>query len=290
MPVGEFADRVIEDLIGKWNSASNAETLAFEDLSHYRETGELAQVLEKLRIFRPLVEAPRVPALVRAIGRLVPDLSRTTTELWDSERDRALRLVLILIEDRSDPQEIQPLVQEVVQKVDSWPFVVTVVSQCAAMRSVSYYRINAAVNVTLLRNLASERLTRYFIEGNRDIFEELPGRDLPFVVYQWATNWETDTEKNLAPVRDYIMNLIYQTPEYLGKLLSHFRMRTISGQYTEFQFQSFIKAFDPSVISECLARYGDAALATPEAKESAELFQQQYAAYKSGMDVSEKKN
>ncbi|MBI3001622.1 MAG: hypothetical protein HYY46_24675 [Deltaproteobacteria bacterium] len=280
LPTGEFGDRLIEELIEKWNSASDPQDIVYDDLHRYIETGQLVQIFEKLRIFRQLISPVRVPAIVRVLSRLSSDLSLTSTEPWSSERDRASSLLLQLVEDRTDPDEIQPLVQEVVGEATSIPFAVSIVYESGTRGSGSYFHIYEKINIASLRKLACKRLTDYFVEGKRDIFEELSGRDLPFVLYQWATNWNTDDQENRPVVQKYAISLMDSKPEYLGRLLSHFRTRTISGEYSGFDFEAFRKAFDSSVIEVLLSRYGDAALTTPEAKEATELFNKHYAVYK----------
>lgn len=123
-------------------------------------------------------------------------MSGVGVDLWSSERDRAESFLLLLIEDGADPQEIEPLIQEVVRKVDSFPFVVSVVYRCGARGTGSSFRIYEKVNIVALRKLASDRLSKHFIEGNRNIFEELSERDWGIVLYAWGTNWETDSKDN----------------------------------------------------------------------------------------------
>lgn len=67
-------------------------------------------------------------------------------------------------------------------------------------------------------------------------------------------------------------------------------MKTSSGEYSEFEFANFMKIFDPSAIENRLARYGEAALTTPEAREAAELFHKHHAAYKSSLDSTKKES
>jgi hypothetical protein len=65
--------------------------------------------------------------------------------------------------------------------------------------------------------------------------------------------------------------------EYLGQLLRAF-LQTDPLREGD-MFRNFIQLFDPTVINERLDRYGVEALTTPEARQAAQLFRQQFAEY-----------
>ena len=289
IPVGEFADELVEKLFESWKAAPNPESVASEDLRKYRETGHLAALFEKLRIFRNLVSSEQVPAIVRAVYTIAPDLSEVRNDLGETERHRAQRFLLSLIEDRADAEAIEPIIQEIVFKAKSFPFVIGIVYECGTRESGSYFRIYEKVNITSLRKFAAERLSEYYIEGHRDIFTELSAGDLALVLYQWATNWRTDIQDNRLIVQSYVINLIDHKPEYLGKLLYEFRTKYISasGERLTFDYEGFTRVFDPKVIYGSLEQHGEAAVTTPEAKEMAKIFRENFAAQESGQNKSE---
>jgi hypothetical protein len=227
---------------------------------------------------------------VRAVYTIAPDLSDVRIDPWETERYRAQSFLLSLIEDRADAEAIEPIIQEIVFKANSFPFVVGVVYECGTRGSGSYFRIYEKVNITSLRKLATERLSEHYIQGRRDIFTELSGHDLALVLYYWATNWRTDIQDNRLSVQGYVIDIIDRKPEYLGTLLCEFRSKHIStsGEYLTFDYQGFTRAFDSTVIYDRLERYGEAAVTTPEAREMAKLFRDNFAAEKSGQDKSEK--
>ena len=70
--------------------------------------------------------------------------------------------------------------------------------------------------------LASERLHTFFVQGNRNIFAELPEEDWSLVLFHWGTDWMTLSGENRSVVQEYMMGLIDQRPEYLGRLLQCF--------------------------------------------------------------------
>jgi len=278
VPTGEFADEAIERLIDSWNSAEDPEIVAYRSLCQYKEAGQIPPVLEKLRIFRRLISAKQVAALVRAICRIASELSDTAIELWDTERYRAQRFLLSLIEDCADPQEVEPIVQDVVRKVNSFPFLVSFVYECARNTSGDYFHIYEKVNIVSLRRLASERLSKHFIQGKRDIFADHSEADAAHVLYYWATTWRTDAKDNRTIVQNYVLDLIDHKPEYLGALLSGFTSTHISasGKHSTFDYEGFKRAFDPVVFHGRLLQHGDAAVTTPAARDFASVFLERF--------------
>ncbi len=283
IPVGEFADEVVEKLIERWNSARDPVNVVQEDLHQHREVGQLASLFEKLRIFRQLISGERVASIARALCEIAPDLASADIGLGGSERYRAERFILSLINDRVDAELVERIIRDLVARSKSFPFLVEIVDECGNRGSGSYFRIYERVDIASLRKLASDRLSEQFIRGNRDIFTELSGFDLVLILHCWATNWRTDVQDSRVTVQNYVLELIDRKPEYLGTLLSVFTSRSISssGTHVTFDYVGFTRAFEAKAIYERLERHGEAALTTPEAKEMAKLFREQFEAEKS---------
>jgi hypothetical protein len=112
-----------------------------------------------------------------------------------------------------------------------------------------------------------------------DIFVELPESDWFNILYPWGTNWNTD-EENRAAVQGYVMSLINAHPAYLGRLLHSSR------NYAS-RFDDLARIFDLDKLIECLDRYGDPALPTPEEREAAQHFRQWIVEYRSRQHHSE---
>lgn len=280
MPAGEFADRLIEELIAKWNAAapSEAEDTIEHDLRDYQGAGQLIQIFQKLNVFKRSLMPGRVPAVVRAIYRMVPALSQEGPDPWSTEYSRAGGLVVTLAEEQADESDTRPLIEEVVEKVTYLPFAVLIVHQCQPRESGTLFRIYKSTNSQRLREQVAIRLRTYYVIGKRDIFADLSGRELAFVLYQWGTDWGMYTQEARSVVQGYVLDLIDRNPHYLGRLLLLFRSRTLTGEYSQFDLDSLSKIFDPKAIASRLEQYGGEALNTVEAKETATLFRAQLAA------------
>jgi hypothetical protein len=108
-----------------------------------------------------------------------------------SEIQRAELLALRLVEERAEIADVGPLVEEIVREVPSIPFAVLVVLSCHPGRLSGLHRIYKAIDLPALRTLASQRLRAYYVDGDRDIFAELPENEWGFVLDQWGTDWLT---------------------------------------------------------------------------------------------------
>jgi hypothetical protein len=282
IPKGELPDQAIEDLIQGWNAAPETivENRIAAALHQYREAGQLSELLTKLDLFRGRIASERVPVIIRTIYRFVLWLSRAG-DRWSSEHNRAMDLLFRLLEERAVTSNIRPLLEEVVREVPSLYSVVFVVS-FLHQEPGSPSRINAQIDLQVLRRLATERLHTYFIEGNRDFFAELPESDWVFILHHWGTTWGTQEGENHTVVQSYVMHLLDKRPAYLGQLLRCFLRANPFGEGVGFAFSDLAQICAPTVINEYLNRYGDEALTTSEAKEAARLFRQRVAEDEAG--------
>lgn len=280
VPAGELADKVVEDLIAQWNECtiSEAEALVGESLGRYREGGQLIQVLEKLAVFARLVDLSRVPAIVRALYRAAPNLSRVIGSPWVGEYDMAENLLLNLIDEHVPADQIHRLLEEVVRETPSLHFAVSIVASCHSRGYGRRFEIYQAVDIAGLRRVGADRLHSYFVVGNRDIFAELTEDEWGYIIYQWGTNWDTRGDENRLVVQSYIMSLFDDKPENLGRVLSRFVNKSSSPNV--FMLDEFRQIYDPDEIAERLHRYGDRALPTAEARRASELFEHRYRRYR----------
>ena len=183
----------------------------------------------------------------------MPALSRTGGWFWDTEYGRAASLLFQLLEDQATPADIRSMLEEVVREVQSLYFAVLVVSYCHQRSRRLSSRIDAQIDLQVLRGLAAGRLRTYFIEENRDFFAELPESDWVFILSEWGTDWKTHERENRAAVHSYVIRLIDMKPEYLGQLLCSFLQKAPE---TVFDFKKFAQFFDPTMINERLGHHG----------------------------------
>jgi hypothetical protein len=276
VPTGELSDQVVADHIRQWNQASESDTesLVGQTIRHYKSTGQLGELLVKLQTFVQRVSPARLRPIIRGLYQSAPFLSDEHELLGRSEIAHAELLALRLVEERAEPGDIGPVVEEIVQEVPSIPFAVLIVLSCHPGRGGRFYRIYEALDLHALRTVACQRLHAHYIEGHRDIFTELPENDWGVVLYQWGTNWMTSGGESGSAVQDYIFSLIDQRPAYLGLLLQHFIDKSFGNKEGPLRFEDFCQVYDPTAVLDRVHRYREQALTTPEAERAAKLFRQ----------------
>jgi hypothetical protein len=136
------------------------------------------------------------------------------------------------------------------------------------------------VHLPAIRNLASERLRTYFIEGHRDFFAEVPEDYWVYILYRWERDWAEQPGENYAAIQSYVMSLIDKSPNYLRQLLKPFLAENLHKPGVV-SFGDFIQVYDPALLQERIDRYGDTVFTTPEERAAAQNFLQQYAEHQS---------
>jgi hypothetical protein len=275
LPAGEIADKAVEELLRIWNEtpASDVEGLISHTFQQYKERNQLRELLIKLHIFMEMVTQGCVTAIVRVLYQNVPNFSRVHPDLRGSAYDQAKRLILWLLEERVAEADIRPLLEEIVCKVQSLPFAVSIVLSCHRANHGHFPRTYQHIDLNILRGLTSQRLHTFFVQGNRDIFAELSEEDSSLVLFQWGTDWMTLSGENRSVVQEYVIGLIDQRPEYLGPLLRLFVLGDVD---PHFRFDDFCHIYNPSDVLNRLKCYGDQVLSSLEDRQAAELFRQAY--------------
>ncbi len=246
-----------------------------QDLREYQQRGLISELFAKLSIFQSLIATARVPTIVRALSKSASLFSRPESSR-ESEARRAKPFLFRLLEDRVDSIDARLLLEEVVREAEPLPFAVSVVLSCHRWSGALSLRINEPAYLAALRRIAAKRLFTHYVQDDRNIFIELPESEWRFVLYQWGTDWMTESGENREIVQGYVMNLIDREPEYLGRLLHSFMQRGPLAEEEAFSFKEFSQVYDPEAIGDRLDRYGDRALTNPEERKAAELFRRQY--------------
>jgi KAP-like P-loop domain-containing protein len=272
VPGGEVADSRVEAQLEVWNRLPDgeAQSSVSRDLEALRSKGLLLQFLDRIMLFHGQVAPHRVQAVVGALYLASPGLSREG-ELWSSEHDRAIGLVVRLINDRAEDEAVAPLITEIVEEAPLY-FMAAVVLACQRGAGGKLARIAARIEPERLRRLAGERLRRYFIEAQRNILQELPERDVGLVLYQWATDWMTGSEYYAGDVRHYLAGLLDGEPKHAGRLLKIFRT-TRTGRAAGLNYEELSAVVDPERVAEALTRIDIAALGVDE-EDAVRLFRQ----------------
>jgi hypothetical protein len=226
--------------------------------------------LKKLLIFRDRIESEMAISIIRVIYNNIHKLSKKEQpgDFWNSEYYKAVGLLMLLINDKINRDKIQEILEEIILKTPYIPFAVLVVYECDKEKEGLYYNnVCNSVNIGELRGKLSQRLREYFIEENRDIFDELKEEgEWGFVLYQWGANWGTFEGDNSKIVNDYVFSLIKVDAKKFIKFLLHWKETEFPQETRVFKLDKFGKIYNLLELRDIANKFKDDELLTTEEK------------------------
>lgn len=277
----DVSDEYMETTLDLWLSTdrANRENVIEKTIFELQEKDILLECFKKLLVFIKTIPEDIIHDIVRVIYKNASRFSKKGTEdFWNSEYDKAQSLLLWLINDRIGKSNIYSILEEAVTNTPDLPFAVHLVLHCRKERGGSLFRIYDSINMEELQRKVSQRLKEHFIDGERDIFSELPEkRDWGFVLYQWASNWMTFTDDNKEIVNNYIFSLIRDNAKKFVVFLLHLRESSIisDGQMT-FNLDKLGRAYNLDEIQRIADKFKNEGSLTDEERESIEMFLKLY--------------
>lgn len=274
VPSSDIPDDELYRTLEQWRSAEanvRAGQVA-ESFFAYQKQGKLAAFLMKLNIFRDQIPPELIPPIITAVYMNTDKFSDEFggfEHLFRSEWDRAFGLLATLIDEKVGRQNIHRFVEEAALNTPDIPLAVRLTLYSAGGRGGSLYNIYESVDIERLRAGVSERLRRHFVEGGINVFEEYPDdEDWTFIVYQWATNWMTNTGDNYRIFNDYMSGLYEADTKTLMTILNH--SHRFNNPVEERQ------VYDVDQIREAVTRYLDEGRFGDEERSVAERFLVKY--------------
>ncbi|HUN53881.1 MAG TPA: hypothetical protein VMU29_01865 [Smithella sp.] len=289
---GVISDSEFDTMIKLWKDAESTEDEIRKSLiMKYQKEFKLLEILKRLKIYSDFLDAKLVLPLIKTLYKNC-DNFRREGDLWDTELDQAEMLIMILIENNKGiaDNKINDILHEVVNNVVRFDLASKIVLYSNRVRNNSFYRIRNNVNIDSLRNSLADRLNKYFIEGERDIFDEYKqAREFGFILYQWATRWEDENKNYKEEVTDYLIKIFKKKSNKIGFYLLHFmknRMHTYD--IDSFDYSDFIKAYNADKFAQFLDTLEDkeAAYSTINEKEAIDLFLKAHAEASKNLPIS----
>lgn len=226
----KISDEFMETTLDLWNSTekNNIEGIIEETIFEIQKDEKLLDLFKKLLLFIDKIKQEIAFEIIKVLYKNADKFSKKGTEnLWNSEYDTAKNLMMWLINDKIEMGKIQKVLEDVILETPYIPFAVSVVLSCKKERGGSLFNIYNSIKIEELQNIIAERLKVYFIDKNRDIFDELREEsEWNFVLYQWATNWMTFNGKNNQIVNAYVISLIKVSGKKFAKFLMAQGQRT----------------------------------------------------------------
>jgi len=266
----ELSDEFIETTLDLWNTAKSKEreSVMKKTIFEIQKKNKLLEFFKQLIVFIDKIQGNIAPSLIRTIYKNASKFSKKGTEnLWNSEYDEAHILLLWLVNDKVEKNKVQNILEEVISSTPSIPFAVHVILSCKKERGGSFHNIYDSIQIEKLQDKVSKRLEKYFIKGEKDIFEDLRDeRDWVFVLYQWATNWMTFKGKKNKTVSTYIFSIIEKDAKKFIKFLAHQRQKSASDTWT-FNLDELGKIYDLKKLRKSAEKFKGSELLTKNERE-----------------------
>ena len=230
VPTLEVSDETIASYINLWNSSKNKDELLNDienKIEYHKNKNNMNSFINKLNNYIETVEKEAVVVIINAIYKNTNHFSRKRIN-FSSEYDKGEDFLLKLIKKNIDQDKIEEKLKEIVINAPDLFFSTAIILNLKRGNSC-----HISVNIENLKSELYKRFKEYFITGNRNIYKELKPEECSLVIYQWATNFDTEPD-NKKLVTDYIidqikkymkpfLNFLHVTKEHLNNLSDSFR-------------------------------------------------------------------
>lgn len=218
----ELSDSFFYDELKTWKSNHSPKLIAGSFLK-LQKSGKLVEFLNKLReVYLDDLGSGVIDSLVEAIYKNSKKFSKKGFgDFYDAEYDRALMLMLRILNTKIEKGKLQKLMEYMIMKTPDLLFAVDLVLTTKHERGGDSFTIYDNVDNLVLRKKLSSRLEKYLIKGKRDVRKEV-SKDWVRVAYQWGSNWSDPNSPNKAIVTPYLLNLFRNNPKGFVDLLKSF--------------------------------------------------------------------
>jgi hypothetical protein len=271
VPSIELPDGTVESLIDTWNQTDpTALELKFmEDLRRFKEEKTVTELLERLIVFVPRLEANKSIVLINSISNNIREFSkeRRMDRFFESEFFRAGSLMLSLVNEKVEQKQIEGVLIEIIGHTPSFDLATDVVVACRKDSGGDLLNIAGNIGIQKLYTALCERLSKHFISDKRDIFEE-EKQSYGKILYNWGTAGGDNKEK----VNEYVFSLVEKNPKYLSKMISFFVFGIDSKIGAEIRYKQLIKLYDETRLYNKVKEYFENGYSTQEEKGALDLF------------------
>lgn len=208
----DLSDNQIEEVILSWNNAATDKRLSIiaKTFELYHNKNQLSQLLDRLHDFKPSLKRDTTIALIEYIHKNARSFSAKRDGTINlSDHTKALFLMLGFINNLED---VSPIIEKVMRDTPDMALLVGIVLSCKEERGGDWHKIYKAADIEKLQLIAAERLQQYFIDGNKNVFEEYPD-DWGLILYQWGTYWGKATHAQRRIVSNYVLGIVKSSPK-----------------------------------------------------------------------------
>jgi len=283
VPSSDISDDFIEITLDVWLSTEDVkkENVISKTIFELQEKSILSKFFNKLKVFIDKIPKEAIYEIIRVIYKNAGKFSiKGEGSIEGSEYHNSISLLILLVNDKIEKDKIQSVLEKVVMDTQYLPFAVLIVHYCQKRGRGSFYNIYESVNLDILQNKVANRLKKYFIDEKRDIFEEIPEKDggWVFILYQWATNWNTFEGNNNKTVNDYVLSLIKDDAKKFTEFLSSQKGIAFSDD-TVFSLKEISRIYSISDLNELANKFKDDPTLSIEEKETINIFLKTHQTY-----------
>lgn len=264
VPSTEILRETVENLINLWNNTDieKLESQIISDLKNFQKDKKLIELLRKLNIF--LTQQNKIHTIkvfIRSLYKNINIFSKETQ--WFSEF--VVNSVIIhLINKKLPVNEIEAILVEIIKETPSFELAVLIIDNCSKNGRDYLFNIYENIKIENLQQVISDRLTKYFIEGKKDIFIEEKD-SCHFILYQWGTYDKQEKKK----VNDYVFSLIEKNHNYIGKIINYFAQ-------TQNMYDYIIKLYDENLLYKKANEHSSDAYSTQDEKLAIDKFKKDF--------------
>lgn len=256
VPSTELSDAFFDDELKTWKSKPDKANLK-ASFFKLQKQGKLVEFLDKIRrIYLEELPENLLPELLAAISTNVKDFSkRDMGDLWDSEYDRALMLVLRTLNLRIEKAKVQEEIKKIILSTTDMLFAVDLVLTTKKERNGDLYNIYDNIDHQTLRKALAERLEKYFIDGKKNVLHESKqGKGWLRILYQWSSNWSEADSPYKAKVSKYMVSIFKDDPKSLVELLKSFNAGMFGDEWN-MDYNQYSKVYDLKPLVELAKKH-----------------------------------
>jgi predicted KAP-like P-loop ATPase len=285
VPSSDISDEFIEATLDLWHSIKDVEreNVISKTIFELQEKSILPKFFNKLKVFIDKIPEEVAYDIIKVIYRNAGEFSKKGAGNFESsEYLNSINLLLLIINDKIEKSKIYSVLEETVMYTPCIYFAVLVVGFCQKRGGGSFYNIYESANLNKLQNEVANRLKKYFVDGKRDIFEEVSEKDRGwiFVLYQWGSNWESFKGDNNKIVNDYVLSLIKNDIKKFIAFLTSQEGVAFSDAPVVFNLKEISRIYNLSDLNKLAEKFKDNPTLSSKEKETIEIFLKTYQTYK----------
>jgi len=214
VPHDEIPDKEIKTLIDKWDEQGTDADTVKNDLLSYKENQQLSKLFEKLSEFKYTLNNTAAERVIEVLYKNIDEF--VDEDLSGTKIVVISHLIIYLINDNISSDRVEQIILDLIKDTPSIPLAESVITFCKTESSGgNLFTIYANIHINELEKAFLSKLHHELIEDRKNIFNKYPDY-WPFILMQWAKI--NDHEK--ANMNDYVVSLIDNNPNYLGKLIT----------------------------------------------------------------------